>query len=161
MTDPWLEQFAERRKAREEADRSFDLLGERLVVRASIAPEAALRLAQFDIRLARWKDEVDEAERLKKEPPPLGVTDEEMLAMDEEAIRAALEPESWPAWDRLRAPDAAEPLSLLEIHGLSRYVVSRVSGLPTERPAGSSAGPQNGASSSKAKSGSRAAGRKR
>lgn len=161
MTDPWLEQFAERRKAREEADRTFDLLGESLTVRASVAPEAALRLAQFDIRVARYLEAAQEAEAKKLPPPELGVTDEEMLAMDEEAIRAALEPGSWAAWDRLRAPDAPEPLSILEIHGLARYVVSRVSGLPTERPAGSSAGPLNGSSSSKAKSGSRAAARKR
>ena len=36
--EPWLEQFEARRKEREEADRSFTLLGETLVVKANVAP---------------------------------------------------------------------------------------------------------------------------
>lgn len=159
--DPWLEQFQERRAAREQADRSFTLLGEELTVKSTVAPEVGLRVARFDMQIAQYIQAVQEAEA-KGEPRPLaGVTDEEMLELAESVIRDCLDPAAVPVWERLRDPGAKDPLDLVEIYGLARFMVGKVSGLPTERPSVSSAGPQNGRTSSKVKSGSRAATRRR
>jgi hypothetical protein len=157
--DPWLEQFAERRKQREESDRTFIILGQKLTVKPSVAPEPALRIADFEARLSAYLE--DAKQRKTGDPvPELGVSDTEMLDMAETAIRAALEPQSLKAWEKLRAPDSAEPLDLLEIYGLAKYVLSRAARVPTDGPSGSSDGPQNTARSSKAKSSSTAATRK-
>lgn len=154
--DPWLEQFDARRKQREQADRTFTILGQQLTVKPSVAPEPALRIADFETRLAQYLE--DAKSRTNGDPvPELGVSDTEMLDMAETAIRAALEPDSLPAWEKLRAPDSTEPLDLLEIYGLAKYVLGRAARLPTDGPSDSSAGPKNTKPSSRVRSSSTAA----
>ncbi len=159
--DPWLAQFEERRKEREQADRSFTVLGEELVVKASVAPEVGLRLAKFQVAMAKYVADFQEAQA-KQKPPPTdsGYTDEDMLELSESVIVDCLTPESLEAWQRLRDPARPEPLALLEIYGLAGYVLARASGFPTGGPSASSDGQRNGKSSSQAKSPSRAASRK-
>lgn len=158
--DPWLVQFEERRKEREQADRSFALLGEELTVKANVAPEIGLRREAFQIKVAAYTVEVAEAQAAKEPVPELGVNDEEFLELSESVILACLEPDSLDAWKRLRAPDHPDPLSLMDIYGLSGFVLAKASRLPTVAPSGSSAGRQNGRTSSKAGSSSRAAARR-
>ncbi len=159
--DPWLAQFEERRKEREKADRSFTLLGETLVVKPNVAPEVGLRRAAFQAKVQDYTLEVAAAQQAGREIPELGVDDEEFLAMSESIIVACLEPESLEAWRRLRSPDHPDPLSLLDIYGLSGFVLSKASRLPTDAPPASSNGRQAGAPTSKAGSRSRAVARKR
>jgi hypothetical protein len=159
--DPWLEQFEARRKEREQADRSFTLLGETLVVKPNVAPEVGLRREAFQQKVAAYTVEVAEAQATGKEIPELGVDDEEFLALSESIIVACLEPDSLDAWKRLRDPAHPDPLSLMDIYGLSGFVLAKASRLPTVAPAASSNGQAPGARTSKAGSPSRAAVRKR
>ena len=159
--DPWLQQFEERRKERETADRSFTLLGETLVVKPNVAPEVGLRREAFQTRVATYTAEVEEARAKGTDIPELGVDDEAFLELSEGIIVACLEPESAAAWKRLRDPQHPDPLSLMDIYGLSGYVLARASRLPTVAPSGSSNGQAPGGRTSKAGSPSRAAARKR
>jgi hypothetical protein len=162
MTDPWLEQFQVRRAEREKVDRAFTLLGETLTVKPSVAPEVGLRLGRFQIAMAAFVEDYQKAEAAKAPlPASSGYTDEEMLALSESVIVDCLTADSLPAWERLRRPDAAEPLTLIEIYGLATYVAARAAGLPTGGPSASSDGQPNGNTSSKARSPSRAGTRKR
>lgn len=161
MSDQWLEQFNARREARAQADREVHLLGATLTVKPSVAPEVGLRLARFQIAMSEYVAAYNAATEAGGEPPASsGYTDEEMLALSESVIADCLEPASLPSWQKLRAPGAAEPLTLLEIYGLANYLVGRAAGLPTDGSPASSAGRQNGQASSKAKSTSRAATRR-
>ena len=162
MTDPWLAQFEARRAEREKADRTFALFGEELTVKASVAPEVGLRLGKFQIAMAAFVEDYQKAEAANTPlPESSGYTDEEMLALSESVIADCLTADSLEAWQRLRRPDSAEPLTLLEIYGLASYVLGRATGLPTGGPSASSDGPQNGNTSSKGRSSSRAGTRKR
>lgn len=139
--DAWLENFNALREAKKSETRSFAILGETLVYKAAIAPEVGFRL----IAVQRKVGEDLEATRVAAElgeQPPVVTTDEEMLAVAEETIVDCLEPDSLPAWQRLRRPDSPEPLSFGEIFSLARYLVAKASGIPTGGPTDSSAGPQ-------------------
>lgn len=145
--DPFLENFNALRATRKQDTRSFPLLGETLVYKASIAPEVGFRLIAIQKKVA----EDIEATKLAAElgqPAPEITTDVEMLAVAEETIVDCLENDSLPAWSRLRRPDSPEPLSFGEIFSLARYLVAKASGLPTGGPTESSDGPQTAASSS-------------
>lgn len=146
--DPWLDNFNATREARLKENRSFALLGEQLTVKISVAPEVGFRLS--DLR-RKVRDDL-EASKLaaeRGEPAPADVTtDAEMLAVAEDTIVACLDPESLPAWRRLREPGRVVPLSFREIFALCDYILARASGIPTEGPSDSSAGPQNTDSSS-------------
>lgn len=159
--DPWLAQFEARRKEREQADRSVSLLGETLVVKAHVAPEVGLRLAAFQSKVNNWGRDVEQANKEGKPTPLLGVEDDEFLELSESVIVDCLEPESLKAWERMRAPGRPDPLSLMEIYGLAGFLLSKATRLPTVAPSDSSAGRQNGRTSSKVGSSSRAAARKR
>jgi len=159
--DPWLTQFEARRKERADKDRSFILGGETLTVRPSVAPEVGLRRGEFEARIAKFQIDVAEAEKAGKPQPELGVSDQELLDLAEGIIMDCLDPDSYDAWLRLRSPDNPDPLSLMDIYGLSGYVLSRVVRLPTDGPSASSDGPQTNGRNSKAASTSRAATRKR
>lgn len=162
MTDAWLELFDARRKEREQADRSFTLLGETLTVKPSVAPEVGLRLAKFQIAMATFVADYQKAETEKTPPPESsGYTDADMLALSESVIAECLTEDSLVAWERLRLPGQPEPLTLLEIYGLANYILGRATGLPTGGPSASSDGRTNGKTSSKARSSSPAATRKR
>lgn len=155
MTDPWLEQWEQRRQERAQTDRSFTVLGETLTAKASVAPEIGIRLAEFQTRVAAYVP-VAQAAQAKGEPlPELGVSDEEMLALSEATIRACLEPASITGWERLRDPERADPMTLMDIYGFATYVLSKATGLPTGASGGSSAGPQSNGRSSTAASPSR------
>ena len=156
IPDPWLVQFEERRKELEHADRSFEFLGETLVHKAMVAPEVGFRLGAFQRKqLAYSKEQTEKVDR-GETPDPMGVTDEEFLELCEWTIRSCLEPESIEGWERLRSPDAREPLSLIEIYGFATYVQAKAAGVfPTVAPTSSSDGRSNGGSSSKGASPSR------
>lgn len=162
--DPWLEQFNARRADRADRtkdDRTITLLGETLTVKPVIAPEVALRLDDFQSRIAEYLTVAEAAREAGAELPEAGIDDGDLLDVSEFAIRSALDPGSLDAWERLRSPEAAEPLGLMEIYGLARFLVSKVTLLPTDAPSGSSDGPTSNGASSKAGSSSTAAGRKR
>lgn len=159
--DPWLVQFEARRKEREDADRSFTLLGETLVVKANVAPELALRRADFQARVEKYTIDVAEAQAKGAPIPDLGVDDKEFLELSESIIVACLEPDSLAAWARLRSPEHPDPLSLMDIYGLSGFLLAKASRLPTAAPAASSNGHQGGRRTSGAASSSRGASRKR
>lgn len=159
--DPYLEQFVARRKEREQADRSFTLLGETLTVKASVAPEVGLRRGEFERRLAVFAATAEEARKANKPLPELGFSDQELLDLSDSIIFDCLEPASHDTWRKLRSPDSTDPLGLLEIYGLSGYVLSKASALPTGGPSASSDGQRSNGSSSTARSSSRAATRKR
>ncbi len=159
--DPWLAQFEQRRKERETADRSFTLLGEALIVKPNVAPEIGLRREAFQNKVAAYTTEVEEAQRAGNPIPELGVDDEEFLALSESIIVACLEPDSLDAWKRLRDPAHPDPLSLMDIYGLSGFVLAKASRLPTVAPSGSSNGQAPGRRTSTGASRSKAGTRTR
>lgn len=147
--DPFLERFEARRKAREEADRSFEILGVTLTVKPAVAPEVGLRVARFQRAISEYVDAFTKAEAEGTPPPDSsGYDDEEMLALSESVIAECLEADSLPAWVELRRPDNPDPLTLLEIYGLATYILSRASALPTDGPSASSDGPPSEPASS-------------
>ena len=159
--DPWIQQFEARRAERAKADRSFEVLGEKLVAKASVAPEIGLRIADFQAKVALFTVAVAEAQQKGKPIPELGVSDTELLDLSEATIRACLEPGSIAAWERLRDPARKDPMTLMDIYGFATFVLAKATGLPTGAPDGSSTGPSRNGRSSTAASRSRAAGRKR
>lgn len=162
--DPWLEQFNARRTDRLERtrdDRTITLLGETLTVKASIAPEVGIRIDEITTRLADYIERGQAAQQAGEPLPEAGISDTDLLDLSEATIRACLDPASTPAWERLRSPDSPDPLDLMEIYGLARFLVSKVTLLPTDAPSGSSDGQTNTEPSSKAGSPSTAAARKR
>lgn len=151
MSDPWLQQFEQRRAEREQADRSFTFLGETLTHKAAVAPEVGFRLGEFQRRQLAYQLAQEEKIAKGEEPDELGVSNEELLDLCEWTIRSCLEPESIPGWERVRDPKFPQPMSLLEIYGFATYIQAKASGVfPTGAPTGSSDGRQNGGSSSKA-----------
>jgi hypothetical protein len=160
MTDEFLERFEENRKAREQAERSFPLLGETLTFRAHVPYEIGRGLEAARMRFA---DDLGEAQRRLNEAngtapdlSDLTLNTDELVSAADAQILACLEPESREAWARLRALDAAEPLNFHEIGQIADYLLGRVSGIPTDAPAGSSGGRKTTASKSKAASSSTA-----
>ena len=160
MTDPWLVQWEERRKAREAQDRSFEIDGETLTVHATVLPEVSSRYYELGARYTAFVTAFRDAEAAGKEPPlTSGIDDSEMLDISEATIRSCLTPDSLPAWERLRSPDHARALGLFDIYGLANYVLTKVTMLPTAAPAASLNGRTATAASSKG--GSRSPGRAR
>ena len=148
-TDPWLTQFEERRKERDQEDRTFDFLGERLTHKAQVAPEVGFRLGAFQRKQIAYTAEQEERAARGEDREPMGVTDEEFLELCEWTIRSCLEPDSIAAWERIRDPNHPDPMTLLEIYGFATYVQAKAAGVfPTVEPTGSSAGPANGKTSS-------------
>lgn len=145
--DPWLENFNATRSARLKENRSFSLLGEQLTVKISVAPEVGFRLADLRRKVRDDLEAAKQAVELKQAAPEV-TSDAEMLAVAEDTIVACLEPDSLPAWRRLRSPEAAVPLSFREIFSLCDYILARASGIPTDGPSDSSNGPTNTDSSS-------------
>lgn len=145
--DPWLDNFNATREARLQENRSFELLGEKLTVKISVAPEVGFR--RDDLR-RKVRADIEAAKQAAErgDPAPATTSDEEIFAVAEDTIIACLDPESLPAWRRLRSPDQPVPLSFREVFALCDYVLARASGLPTGGPSESSAGPQTNDSSS-------------
>lgn len=176
MSDEFLARFEQQREARRQAERSFQIMGETLTVRPSIAPETALNLQTKRIAYYEAIGEIPgllavvEAEQAKNgegDPDAASaavfaavnardVKEEELLAVAEETILSCLTTESHAAWARLRAKEAAEPVSGAEIFDIADYLIERVSGIPTVAPAGSSSGRTKTRGSSKEKSSSQA-----
>ena len=160
MTDQWLTSFEERRKEREQADRSFVLLGETLTVKPSVAPQVGIRLNAARATAISDLVAAQAARDKGQDVPAPGITDEQMLEIAEETIRALIEPSSLEGWERLRSADNPAPLTFREIFELCDYLIARASGIPTDALAGSSNGQSAGKRSSKAASSSKAAGSK-
>ena len=157
MTDDFLAAFEARRAAREQADRSFELAGEKLVYRASVAPEVGMRLEEMRQRvraqLETLRAALDAAEKAPEQnggEPDLtpvaavldgmDVSDADMLQIGDETVLACLDPASHEAWARLRSNDAAQPLIFDEVFEIADYLLGKVAGIPTDAPADSSAG---------------------
>ncbi len=163
MTDEFLERFEAQRAARLAAERSFQLAGETLTFKPSVPPETGARLqacretyanalAEGQRRIAAY--EADNSVGLTTDDLDLDI-DGLILAADEQILNC-LEPDGQEAWARLRALDAAEPLTFQEIGQIADYLLGRVTGIPTDAPAGSSAGRTTTAKQSKAASSSKA-----
>ncbi len=163
MTDDFLERFEAQRAARLAAERSFQLAGETLTFKPSVPPETGARLqacrekyanqlAEGQRRIAAY--EADNSVGLMTDDLDLDI-DGLILAADEQILNC-LEPDGQAAWGRLRALDAAEPLTFQEIGQIADYLLGRVTGIPTDAPAGSSAGRTTTAKQSKAASSSKA-----
>lgn len=147
--DPWLTQFEARLEEREREDRSFPLLGETLVYKASVAPEVGLRLGAFQRESIAYARAVQAAQQAGEAAPEVTVSDQEMLDLGEWVVRSCLEPESVGAWERIRSPDAARQLSLIDIYELAMYLQAKAAGsLPTVAPIGSQDGRRIGGASS-------------
>jgi hypothetical protein len=173
-TDEFLTRFEERRAAREHADRTVTIAGEKLVYRPTVAPEVGLRLESMRqkvvAQLERLRDAAQKAERdtaaaegngadvdltaLNDALERMEVSDEDMLLIGDETVLACLEPASHPAWARLRDPDAKQPLTFDEVFELADYLLGRVAGVPTSAPADSSDGRTETSKSSKGRSSS-------
>ncbi len=154
MEDDFLTAFAEQRKLRAEADRSFEIEGERLTHRAAVAPEIPLRFQEATDLLARWAEEVsallaaangDGTPEIPDEP----ISQAALIGVYDETILACLEDGSHEAWARLRAPAAPYPLSGEEIYRLCVYLIGRATSLPTDGLLGSSSTQPETASTSK------------
>lgn len=170
MTDEWLEKFEQAHADRETADRTFTLLGEDLTVKASVAPEVALRLTAMRRAVAADLDSLRAAETARQEAitagadtstltalPKLEITDQAMIDTAEATVLACLEPASHDGWHRLRSPDHPTPLTFAEIFQICDYVIGRASATPTGGPAASPNGPTPTAATSTDESSSPAA----
>ena len=142
-TDPWIEQFEERRRERAAANRKIRLADETLIYRPSVAPEVGLRLQQV---VRESQEEIAENEarekRGEKTIDNLGRSNSEILEAADWTVRSCLEPSSVEAWERLRSLDHPEPLTSTEIIEFAFFIQARASGLPTGRPTVSPGGPQ-------------------
>jgi len=165
MSDAFLEAFEQRRKEREQAERSFTLLGETLTFRAHVPYETGRRLEQarrdFEEGITEARKRLDAANGSVPDLSDLPIDTDALVQAADEQILACLEPSSRKAWSKLRALDAREPLTFEEIGQIADYLLGRVTGLPTVAPAGSSAGRTETAKPSKAGSSSKAPGRTR
>jgi len=162
--DDFAARFNERKAARRQEDRSFVILGETLTVRAAVSSDVGF---QFQEALAL---NLEASNALANIANVNGGGNEEAvaflresqdkqrkyIALLEETIVDCLEPGTHEAWLRLRAKDAADPLSSDEIFEIAEYLLGRASEVPTSAPADSSAGRTETAKPSKAKSSSRA-----
>lgn len=161
MSDAWLEDFEKRIADRQVSDRTFILLGEKLTVKPSVAPQVGLHFNETRNKVIQQTVARQEAETAGKDLPDPIVTDAELLDVIEQTIRACLEPESLKTWDKLRSPEHPSPLNWFDLYSLCDYVLSRASGLPTVASVASSNGRASAGRSSRAGSSSRAAARKR
>ncbi len=153
--DPWIVQFEERHRAKADARRTFTLFGEEFRLRATIAPEVAFRFNEFARDLDAFMLEIQAADREGREPARswLGTDELELLGLCEATIRRCLDPDSIPAWERLRDPDRPDPFDLWEIYGFARYtIVKAAEPIPTDAPTVSSNGREPTTGSSKAAS---------
>lgn len=170
MTDEWLEKFEQAHADRETADRTFTLLGEELTVKASVAPEVALRLTAMRRAVTADLENLRAAETARQEAiaagadpatltalPKLEISDQAMIDTAEATVLACLEPTSHDTWHRLRAPDHPKPLTFAEIFQICDYVIGRASATPTGGPAASPNGPTPTAATSTEDSSSPAA----
>ena len=162
MSDTFLQDFEKRRAERLAADRTFQLAGETLVYRPSVPPQVGLKLEEARHRVAVEVLEISElAKGINGTVPPEFVrllsgqtTDSDILQIADETIVACLEPESLEGWGRLRAEDAAYPLSISEVMEIADWLIGKVTGTPTDAPADSSDGREKTASRSKGSSSS-------
>ena len=161
MSDPWLDEFEQRIKQRQTADRSFTLLGETLEVKSSVAPQ--IGLAFNDARNKVIADQIARARATEagEDTPAATMPDSELLDIMEATIRACLDPESIPTWETLRSPDHPTPMNWSDIFSFCDYVLAKATNLPTVASDASSNGRAKDAASSKDASPSRAATRRR
>lgn len=160
MTDDFLARFEQRRQERLEADRSFPLAGATLTHKASVAPEVGKRLEDMRRQVGTELEEAQRRIQAANGSPPdlsdLKISDDEMIQAADETILACLEVESHETWASLRDIEAVYPLNFEEIMQLADYLLGRVTGIPTDAPAGSSDGRTTTAKKSKAPSSSTA-----
>ncbi len=168
MSDQFLEQFEKRRAERLAADRSFTLAGETLTHRAAVPPQIGLKLEEARHRVAVEVLEIQQlAEGMNGSIDPAFVrllrgqtTDTDILQTADEVIVACLEQDSLEPWGRLRAEDAVYPLTITEVMEIADWLIGKVTGIPTDAPAVSSAGRTSTGTASKDRSSSPAKPRK-
>lgn len=119
MSEQVLESYAADRAARLRAPRSFTFEGEQFTYVPAIPAETLIRFLDRD-----------------------GLSGQQILTLCDETAIACLEPDSQAAWTRIRQPDHQPlPLGFGDVIWLADQIITRASGLPTERPAVSSDGP--------------------
>lgn len=144
MQDDFLKAFNEQRALRAERDRSFQIDGVTLTHRPAVAPEIPLLFAETTDRLAVWADEVNRLLATAKngdQPalPEQPVSEAQLIEVYERTVLACLDPASDEAWQKLRAPDAPNPLTGEDIYRLAVYLIGRTTQIPTDGLLGSSA----------------------
>lgn len=142
MSDDWLDTFNEGIAVRERGERSFEVLGETLTVKPSLAPQVAIRYFTAKRRLIEFTALriAAEAEGAEKPPLPEDLQDEALLELMDMTARACLDTATAPAWDRLRSDDHPTPLDWDQLFSLCEYLIGRASTHPTDEPIGSSNG---------------------
>lgn len=142
MQDEFLRAFAEQRKLRAEADRTFEIDGNKLTYRPSVAPEVPLRFQEATDLLARWAVAVNEmlasANGSTPTLPEQPITEAQLIAVYDATVLACLEESSHEMWARLRSPDAPYPLLGEEVYRLAVYLIGKTTSLPTDGLLGSS-----------------------
>lgn len=169
-----LEKIEAARKAREDADRTFELAGESFRYRVAVAPAVIFRFR--DSQRIKWEDlqkmhewgaKLEAARNMNggseeavaaliEEMPVQRQTDEDLLQTADETILALLDPECHEAWGRLRSEENPHPLTYDECFDFLDYLIGRVTDLPTVAPTDSSPGRTQTGSRSKGGSSSRA-----
>jgi len=141
--DAWLEQFEARRSTRAAEASEVAVAGVILAVKVGIAPQVAINYYDAKHRLIAYYEERENASAANKPLPeiPDDLTDPNLLALVEETVRAILHPSSLAAWQQIRDPGAAVPLTWPDLFDLVEYLIGRASGVPTDGPSASADGP--------------------
>lgn len=140
MTEQWLEQLEKRREAREAANRSFDLRGETLTVKAGVAPQITIPVQNALNTAAVENQAVAEATEKGQPPSVRTVTNDMLVDLADETILACLTVDCHSAWKRLRDPNAPIPVTEEELFIVMWGLVAKIANLPTDAPAVSSNG---------------------
>lgn len=125
----------DRQAARPIEDRQFKLRGHVFTVRPHVRPEAIAIIDDADF----------------------APTSQDTLNEIDKGIREFLVPEDRDAWDRIRADDGDDIVTLIDLRSISQRLVREESTLPTEAPSASTDGRETTKPSSKAKSDSQEA----
>ena len=146
MQDDFLKAFAEQRKLRADADRTFRIDENdettALTYRPAVAPEVPLAFQQATDLLAGWANDVNDllaaANGSTPTIPEQPISEAELLAVYDATVIACLEEQSHATWARLRSPEASHPLLGEEVYRLAVYLIGKTTSLPTDGLLGSS-----------------------
>ena len=142
MSDAWLESFEARRAERAHHAETVTVDGVTLTLRPGVAPQVAVRYYDAKRRLIVHTALAQEAAAKGTSAPeiPDDLQDAALLDLFDETMRACITDDSLPALAELRAADRPNPLGWVDLWDLAEYLLARVSGVPTGRPADSSNG---------------------
>lgn len=167
-----MKDFDSDRIKREEADRSFQIGGEKFVHRASVAPEAILSWSeaarageQERARLTAAQMRLEAANKMDLEPREVavfenkvadaleavastGTGEAEWIDLLDQTVVSIIEPDFAAAWHEVRSPEAKHPLNIEDLQALMEWLVGQVVSRPTGQASDSlPSGAHNGTSS--------------